>query len=98
MAGRCLELYEEIEEAHEAYRRCAERNAANLILSGLHDHLARLLGNSLLEVRDQTPRQMEDNLRCTGEIISVQEWMEIAGISVESEGGLGLGCHHLRSL
>ena len=56
MAERCLEVYEEIEGAHEAHRRCAERNAANLILSGLHDHLARLLGSSLLEARDHTPR------------------------------------------
>ena len=81
MAERCLELHEEIEEAHEAYRRCAERNAANPILSGLHDHLARLLGNSLLEVRDHTPRQMDRNFRCTGEIIPVQEWMAITGMT-----------------
>ena len=57
MAERCLELHDEIEGAHEAYMRCAKRNAANLILSDLHDRLARLLGNSLLRERDHTPRE-----------------------------------------
>ena len=81
MAERCLELHGEIEEAHAAYMRCAKRNAANLILSDLHDRLARLLGNSLLRVRDHTPREMDRNFRCTGEIIPVQEWMAIAGMT-----------------
>ena len=81
MAERCLELHEEIEGAHEAYMRCAKRDAANLILSDLHDRLARLLGNSLLRERDHTPREMDHNFRCTGEITPVQEWMAIAGMT-----------------
>ena len=40
MAENFLELHEEIEGAHEVYIRYAERNAANPILSDLHDHLA----------------------------------------------------------
>ena len=47
-AERCLKLHNEIDGAHGAYIRCAKRNGANLILSGLYDYLARLLGNSLL--------------------------------------------------
>ena len=70
MAERFLE-YEEIEGAHEAYRRCAERNAANLILSGLHDHLARLLGKSLFEARDHTPRILGCDFRATNEVYTV---------------------------
>ena len=81
MAERCLELHKEIAGAHEAYMRCAKRDAANLILSDLHDRLARLLGNSLLRERDHTPREMDHNFRCTGEIIPVQEWMAIAGMT-----------------
>ena len=73
MAERFSELYEEIEEAHEAYRRCAERNAANLILPGLHDHLARLLGNSPLEARDHTPRILGCDFRATNEVYFVQD-------------------------
>ena len=66
--------YDEIEEAHEAYRRCAERNTANPILSGLHDRLARLIEKSL-RARDHTPGRMDHNWRDAGEIIPVQEWM-----------------------
>ena len=81
MAERCLELHEEIEGTHEAYMRCAKRNAANLILSDPHGRLSRLLGNSLLRARDHTPREMDRIFRCTGEIIPVQEWMAIAGMT-----------------
>ena len=50
----CLELREETVGAHETYIRCAKRNGANLILSGLYDRRARLLGHSLLDERDPT--------------------------------------------
>ena len=53
MAERCLKLHNEIVGAHEAYIRCATRNGAYLILPGLYDRLARLLGNSL---RAEQPR------------------------------------------
>ena len=44
MEERCLKLHNEIDGAHGAYMRCAKRNGANHIRSGLHDRLARLLG------------------------------------------------------
>ena len=74
-----LETYDEIEEAHETYMRCARRNTTNPILSGLHDRLARLIEKSL-RARDHTPRRM-DHLRGTGEIIPVQEWMATIGMT-----------------
>ena len=80
-AEQCLELHERIESAHEVYQRYAKRNAANFILSDLHDDLARLLGNRLLDERDHTPIERDLNFRYTGEIISVQEWMAIAGMT-----------------
>ena len=51
------------------------------IRSGLHDRLAQLLGGSLLRVQDHTPGELDHNLRGTDEIIPVQEWMEIAGMT-----------------
>ena len=82
MAEKFLELHEEVEGAHEAYIRCAKRDAANLILSGLHDRLARfLLGNSLFGERDHTPRRMDRNYRFTNEAIPVQERIAIDGMT-----------------
>ena len=81
MAERCLKLHEEIEWAHEAYMRCTERSAANRILYDLHDRLTRLLCDSLLDERDHIPRAMDRDFRCAGEIIPVQEWMTIAGMT-----------------
>ena len=74
MADRCMMLHYEIEWAHEAYMRCAERNAANRILSGLHDRLTRLL-DSLLDERDHTPRNRSGN----NEVIPVQDWLATSG-------------------
>ena len=68
MAIIYLENYDEIEEAHETYMRCAKRNTAKPTPSGLHDRLARLIEKSL-RARDHTPRRMDHNLRGTGEII-----------------------------
>ena len=90
MAEKCLELHEEIDGAHEAYIRCAKRNAANLILSGLHDRLARLLGNSLLGERDHTPRRMDRNYRFTNEVISVQEWIAIEWYDTAAGAAVGV--------
>ena len=56
MADRFMMLHYEIEWAHEAYMRCAERSAANRILSELHDRRTRLFGDSLLDERDHNPR------------------------------------------
>ena len=80
MAEKSVELHEEIDGAHEGYIRCAERNAANLILSGLHNHLARLLGNSLLEARDHPPRILGCDFRVTNEVYSAQDWLATRGI------------------
>ena len=77
MAERCLKLHNEIEGAHEAYIRCAKRNGANRIRSGLHGRLARLLGNSLLDERDHTPRDHFGN----NEVISVQDWLATRGMT-----------------
>ena len=44
-----MELHQKIEWAHEIYTLYAKSNAANPILPDLHDHLTRLLGDSLLE-------------------------------------------------
>ena len=77
MAERFMMLHCEIELAHGAYVRCAERNAANLILSDLHDRLARLLGNSLLDERDHTPRNRSGN----NEVISIQDWLATSGVT-----------------
>ena len=77
MAEVCLKLHEEIDGAHEAYVRCAKRNGANLILSGLYDRPARLRGDSLLDKRDHTPR----NRFGSNEIISVQDWPAIGGMT-----------------
>ena len=85
MAEIYLETHDEIEEAHETYRRCAKRNTANPILSGLHDRLARLIEKSL-RARDYTPRRRNHNLRDTDEIIPVQEWMASIGMA-QSIGG-----------
>ena len=76
-----MELHEEIDGAYEAYIRRAKRNAANPILPGLHDRLAQLLGNSLLGDRDHTPRRMDRNYRFTNEVIPIQEWIVIYGIT-----------------
>ena len=84
MAEQFLELHEEIEGAHEAYIRYAKHNAANPILSGLHDRLALLLGNSLLGERDHAPRRMDRNYRFTNEVIPVQEWIAIDGMTQQS--------------
>ena len=81
MAETFLEPHEEIDGAYEAYIRCAKRNAANPILSGLHDRLARLLENSLLGERDHTPRRMDRNYRFTNKVIPVQEWIAIDGMT-----------------
>ena len=72
-ADQCLALHEKIERTHVVYQRYAKRNAANFMLSELHDNLARLLGNSLLDERDHTPMERDLNFRYTGEIISVQD-------------------------
>ena len=61
MAEMCLELHEEIDGAHEVYIRCTKRNGANLIVSGLYDHLVRLLGGSLLGERDHPHRNRFGN-------------------------------------
>ena len=77
MAEMYLKLREEVVGAHEAFMRCATRNGANLILSGLYDRLARLLGHNLANgtVRDHTLRDRD------GEIISVQDWLAISGMT-----------------
>ena len=80
-ADQCLALHEKIERAHVVYQRYAKHNAANFMLSELHDNLARLLGNSLLDERDHTPMERDLNFRDTGEIISVQDWMTTAGMT-----------------
>ena len=80
MAEKFLELHERIEGAHELYKRYAKRNAANFILSDLHDNLARLLGDSPLGDRDHTPRKMDRNYRITNEVIPVQEWIATYGL------------------
>ena len=80
-ADQCLALHEKIERAHVVYQRYAKRNAANFMLSELHDDLARLLGNRLLSERDHTPMEKDLNLRDTGEIISLQDWMATAGMT-----------------
>ena len=80
-AEQCLALHEKIERAHVVYQRYAKCSAANLMLSELHDNLARLLGNSLLDERDHTPMERDLNFRYTGEIISVQDWMATAGMT-----------------
>ena len=54
---------------------------ANPILSGLHDRLVRLLGNSLLRERDHPSRRLDRNYRFTNEVISVQEWIAIDGMT-----------------
>ena len=77
MAEMCLKLHEEIDGAHEACIRCAEHNGANLILSGLYDRLARLLGGSLLGERDHTPRNRFGN----GEVILVRDWLAISSMA-----------------
>ena len=77
MAKRCISLHYEIGLAHEAYIRCAERNGANRIRSDLLDRLARLLGNSLLDERDHTPRSRSGN----NEVISVQGWLATSGVT-----------------
>ena len=64
-AEQCLELHERIESTHEVYQRYAEANAANFILSDLHDDLARLLGNSLLNERDHTPMGKKISISAT---------------------------------
>ena len=69
MAERFMMLHYEIEWAHGAYIRSAERNCVNRICSDLHDRPARLLGNSLLDERDHTPRSRSGN----NEVISVQD-------------------------
>ena len=76
-----MALHEKIEQAHEVYQRYAKHNAANCMLSELHDNLARLLGDSLLDERDHTPMERDLNFRYTGEIISVQDWMTTAGMT-----------------
>ena len=76
MAERCLKLHNEIDGAHGAYVRCAKRNGANLILSGLYGRLAWLLVNSLLGERDHTPRNRFGN----NEVISVQDWLATRGV------------------
>ena len=81
MAERCLELYGEIDGAHGAYKRYAKHNAANPIASDLHDHLARLLGDSLLDFRDHTPRRLDCNFRVTNEVFSVQDWLATRGMT-----------------
>ncbi len=80
-AEQCLELHERIESTHSVYQHYAEANAANFILSDLHDNLARLLGNSLLNERDHTPMEKDLNWRDTGEIVSVQDWLATAGMT-----------------
>ena len=80
-ADKCLALHEKIERAHVVYQRYAKHSAANFMHSELHDNLARLLGNSLLDERDHTPMERDDNFRYTGEIISVQDWMTTAGMT-----------------
>ena len=70
-------LHYEIEWSHEAYMRCAERNAANRILSDLHDRLTRLLGDSLLDERDHTPKNRSGN----NEVIPAQDWLATSGVT-----------------
>ena len=80
MAEMCLGLHERIVSTHGWIQLYAEGGAAHPIVSMLHEDLARLLGDSLLDVRDDTPRAMDRDGRRTGEIIPVQEWM--AGIGM----------------
>ena len=78
MAEMCLKLREDFWGAHEACIRCATHNGANLILSGLYDRLARLLGQNLANgtVRDHPPRNRFGNSK----IASVQDWLAISGM------------------
>ena len=78
MAERCMIPRYEIEWAHEAHIRCAERNGANRIRSDLHDRLvARLLGSSLLDERDHNPRNRSGN----NGAISIQDWLATSGVT-----------------
>ena len=81
-ADQCLALHDEkIERAHVVYQRYAKHNAVNFMVFELHNNLARLLGNRLLNEREYIPMQKDLNFRDTDEIISVQDWMTTAGMT-----------------